>query len=114
MPSPASLALVETRGDVWSLVVKLKDQTTGNPINITGRTYRMQVRASSESTSITATYTCTVTDAANGTISCTCPSSTTTNVKPGDYVWDFEQMVSGSSPKTILSGTLVCKGDVTK
>lgn len=113
MPSPAFHHLTETRGDTWSLVVNITDETTGSPVNITGRTYALQVRSSTESSTVKAAYTCTVTNAANGQVTCTCPSSTTKNVKIGEYVWDFEQTISGS-PSTIISGTLTCLGDVTR
>lgn len=113
MPAPASWNLEETRGDTWSFVANLKDETTGSPINITGRTYAMQVRPSTESTVLTAEYTCTVTNALNGRVECVCASSITKHVKPGQYRWDFQQTISGS-PTTLVGGVLTCDGDVTK
>jgi len=113
MPSPASIALTETRGDTWSFIVNLQDETTGLPINISGRTYSMQVRSSSESSTIKASYTCTVTDAANGRIECVCSPTVTATLKIGQYVWDFQQNISGSLA-TLFTGTLNVLGDVTR
>lgn len=112
MASPAKQNLTVTRGDTLTLVVTMT--TDGStPVNITGRTYAAQIRTSSEATSATASFTCTITDGANGVLTCTVPASTTSSLSPVVYVWDLQETASGVV-STLLSGTVTVVADITR
>lgn len=112
MGSPAKQNLTVTRGDTLTLVVVMT--TDGStPINISGRTYAAQVRSSADATSTSATFTCTLTDAANGEVTCTVAASATALLSPGVFVWDLQETASGTVA-TVLSGSLTVVADVTR
>jgi len=112
MAAPVKQDLTYTRGDTLALVVNIKDEN-GTAINITSRTYAMQFRTTQDIASISATFTCVVTDAANGKVECTLSPSLSKNLSPGYYYWDLEQNISGSK-STFLSGVVTILADVTR
>jgi len=112
MAVPAKQNLVMTRGDTETIIVMMKDSSNA-AINITGRTYRAQIRSTKESSTIDATFTCTITDAADGEITCTISDTVTATLAVGIHYWDFEETVSGVV-STILAGSVNVLADVTR
>ncbi len=112
MAVPADQDLTITRGDTETLVVTITSDGT-TPINITGRTYRAQVRSQADSTTIKASFTCTVTDGANGQVTAVLSATDSATLSAGVYFWDFEETASGTV-STILSGTVTVTADVTR
>lgn len=112
MAQPADQDLILTRGDTETLVVTIQGDN-GSPINITGRTYRAQVRSSQDSTTIKASFTCTVTSGANGQVTCVLSATDSATLPSGQYYWDLEENASGVV-STILAGNVTVFADVTR
>lgn len=112
MAQPADQDLTITRGDTETLVVTITTDGT-TPVNITGRTYRAQIRSSQDSTTIKASFTCTVTSGANGQLTCTLSATDSSALPVGIAYWDLEENASGTI-STILSGTVTVVADVTR
>ena len=112
MAAPATQDLTITRGDTETIVVtSTTDGTT--PIDITGRTYSAQLRTTPDIAIVSATFTCTVTDAANGQVTCVLSAASSAVLDPGYYYWDLQENASGTI-STLLSGTVTVLADVTR
>jgi hypothetical protein len=112
MAQPADQDLTITRGDTETLVVTITtDGSTA--VDITGRTYRAQIRSQQDSTTIKASFTCVVTSGASGQVTCTLSASDSSALSAGLYFWDFEENASGVIT-TILSGIVTVLADVTR
>lgn len=112
MAQPADQDLIITRGDTETLVVTItSDGSTA--INISGRTYRAQIRSSQASTTVKASFTCTVTSAANGQVTCVLSATDSAALPVGIAYWDLEENASGVV-STILAGNVTVLADVTR
>jgi hypothetical protein len=112
MAQPADQDLILTRGDTETLVVTItSDGSTA--VDITGRTYRAQIRSTQDSTTIKATFTCTVTGAASGQVTCVLSALSSATLSAGLYFWDLEENASGVV-STILAGNVTVLADVTR
>jgi hypothetical protein len=112
MAVPADQDLIITRGDTETLVVTItSDGSTA--IDITGRTYRAQIRSSQDSTTVKASFTCTVTSAANGQVTCVLSATDSATLPVGVAFWDLEETASGVV-STILAGNVTVLADVTR
>lgn len=112
MAQPALQDLTITRGDTETILVSIVDDN-GAAINITGRTYRAQIRSSQESTTIKASFTCVVTSGAGGVVTCTLAAADCATLPAGRYYWDLEENASGVV-STILAGDVTVQADVTR
>lgn len=113
MSAPAPVDLTITRGDTETIVITCTSDDSGTPINIVGRTYTSQFRTSQDAVGVAATLTCTVTDGANGKVTCVLPSSQSEDLAPGLYYWDLQENASGTI-STLVSGTVTVNADVTR
>ena len=112
MAQPADQDLTITRGDTETLVVTITtDGSTA--VNITGRTYRAQIRSQQDSTTIKASFTCTVTSGSAGQVTCVLSATSSAALSAGLYFWDLEENASGVV-STILSGNVTVLADVTR
>jgi hypothetical protein len=112
MAQPADQDLTITRGDTETLVVTITtDGSTA--VDITGRTYRAQIRTQQDSTTIKASFTCSVTDGAAGKVTCTLSATSSAALSAGLYFWDLEENASGVI-STILAGNITVLADVTR
>jgi hypothetical protein len=112
MAVPAKQNFSITRGDTETVIVNIT--TDGStPIDITGRTYRAQLRATKDSGSISASFACTITDALDGQVTCVLSAESTATLAAGTYYWDFEENNSGVVT-TIIAGTVNVLADVTR
>ena len=112
MAQPADQDLTITRGDTETLVVTIT--TDGStPVNITGRTYKAQIRSQQDSTTIKASFTCTVTSGATGEVTCVLSATSSAALSAGLYFWDLEETASGTV-STILAGNITVLADVTR
>lgn len=112
MAQPADQDLTITRGDTETLVVTITSDGS-TPINITGRTYRAQIRSSQDSTTIKASFTCTVSNGAAGQVTCTLSAADSATLPVGIAFWDLEETASGVV-STILAGNVTVIADVTR
>lgn len=113
MAVPADQDLYITRGDTETLVVTLTSDDAGTPINITGRTYKAQIRSSQDSRTIKASFTCVVSNGAAGQVTCTLSSTDSAALPIGLSYWDLQENAFGVI-STILSGTVTVLADVTR
>ena len=112
MSGPAKENLQVVRGDTLTVVANMT--TDGStPIDITARTYAMQLRTSPEATTASATFTCTVTNAAGGVVTCTLSAATTATLTPQNYSYDLQETNSGVV-STIISGVVKVIADTTR
>jgi len=110
MPAKENLTVV--RGDTLSIVVVMT--TDGEtPINITGRTYAMQLRTAPTATKVSATLTCTVPDGTNGEVICTLSSTNSAALNPSSYSYDLQETASGVV-STVLVGSIRVIADTTR
>ena len=112
MAQPADQDLIITRGDTETLIVTITtDGSTA--VNITGRTYLSQIRTQQDSTTIKASFTCTVTNGAAGEVTCVLSSTSSAALSAGLYFWDLQETASGTV-STILAGNITVLADVTR
>jgi hypothetical protein len=112
MATPADQDLTLVRGDTETIVVTMT--TDGStPIDITGRTYRAQIRQAQDSRTIKASFVCTVTDGVNGVVTLVLSSTDSATLPVGLGFWDLEENASGVVT-TVLSGNVVINADVTR
>jgi hypothetical protein len=112
MAQPADQDLILTRGDTETLVVTITtDGSTA--VDITGRTYKAQIRSTQDSTTIKASFTCVVTSGGSGQVTCTLSATSSAALSAGLYFWDLEENASGVI-STILSGNVTVLADVTR
>jgi len=112
MAVPATQDLTITRGDTETVVVSMTD-SAGSPVVITGRTYTAQLRTTPSISIISASFTCTVTDAPNGKVTCVLSAVDSALLNPGYFYWDLQENASGVI-STILSGNVTVLADVTR
>lgn len=111
MAVPVKQNLSITRGDTETVVVTMNTDSVA--INITGRTYRAQIRATKDSGTIAATLTCTITNGVGGEVTCVLSAANSSTLVPGTYYWDFEEN-NGGVISTIIAGTVTVGADVTR
>jgi hypothetical protein len=112
MAQPADQDLTITRGDTETLVVTITtDGSTA--VDITGRTYLSQIRSQQDSTTIKASFTCTVTSGAAGQVTCVLSATSSATLSAGLYFWDLQENASGVI-STILAGNITVLADVTR
>lgn len=112
MAEPAVRDLELYRGDDYTHeILFVKDSDTLTPMNLSGYTFRAQVRDRPEgSTAVRATFDIDVSRAGEGIIVLSLPPSAT-RIKSG--YWDLE-VNTGSGIRTWLKGMVTLFGDVTQ
>jgi hypothetical protein len=99
------------QGSDFSL--QLTVQEDGTAKNLAGFSARAQLRPTIDSSTLTATFTCTITDSANGILTMALPYTTTENVGVGQYYYDLE-LYTGSTSQRLIQGTATVTGEVTR
>lgn len=91
-----------------------------DPVNITGRTYTAQIRATTALTApILASWTCAITDGPNGGLTCSLASEDSADLvatptgRSSSAVWDLQED-NGGVITTLLAGKVKITGDVTR
>jgi hypothetical protein len=110
--SPANLPLTIRIGDTETVSVAIKD-STGAPVNITGRTYAAQIRTTTDAATALATFSCSIVSGAAGTLTATLSASTTAALTAGLGVWDLQE-TNGTTVTTLLAGSVTIVQDVTR
>jgi hypothetical protein len=108
---PSNYDLELYRGDYFSTSVVLKD-STGAVLNLTGYTAECSIRQTFSSTEAF-TATCNIT-AGEGRIDILFPSSVTSDIVAGDYIWDFQVTNPDGNVKTYLAGDVRVYDEVTR
>lgn len=110
MPAERNIEIYQ--GDNYVHQLALKNNANA-VINITSRTYSGQIRKRRTSDTISATFSTEITDGANGIVVFSLLPAATANLRPGTYVYDFQE-VNGATVTTILTGNAVITGEVTR
>lgn len=106
---PAPLDIEVYIGDTLTVTVTVKN--AGTPVNITGRTYSAQIRKTPKSTTILATFTCAITNAAGGVMVATLPASVTSALSVARAAWDLQE-ITPSSPENIVQTLVAGYADI--
>lgn len=99
------------QGSDFSL--QLTVQEDGTAKNLAGFSARAQLRPTIDSSTLTATFTCTITDSTNGILTMSLPYTTTENVGVGQYYYDLE-LFTASTSQRLIQGTATVAGEVTR
>ena len=109
--SAGKFNLTIDHGSEFSLKLTVKE--AGVVKNLTGYSARAQLRTSPTAASVTATFTCTVTNAAGGAVTMAMPYGTTAGVSPGKYYYDLE-VYTGSVVQRLIQGNATVRAEVTR
>jgi hypothetical protein len=104
------------RGDDWTVQYTFKD-TEGNPIDITGNTYWVTLKTAKDDADQGAAQvniTASGPDAINGIVIVAFDSSITTNLTPGTYYYDLQEVDLSGNVYTILLGKVRVVSDITR
>ena len=100
------------QGDTYAHELRIKNSANA-VVNITSRVYTGQIRKKRNSDTIAATFTSSITDAANGVVILSLTPASTANVPAGTYVYDFQE-TNGSTVTTLITGTVTVIGEVSR
>lgn len=109
-PLPGTYPLVLWRGDTRTFTVEFAEDDS--PVDLSGKTWTSEIRATYTSDNIDAEIDVDDTDAATGVLVLTLTADQA-NLDPGSYVWDLQSEDTGVV-HTWLSGKVKVKGDVTR
>lgn len=99
-------------GATFAKTLTLKD-STGDPINLTGKTFASKIRRRPTDTTAAATFTLTVINAAAGTISWQMSATTTAGILAEPHYYDLE-MTDGATVTRLMEGTAFVNFEVTR
>jgi hypothetical protein len=102
------------QGTTFNNIIHLTDDITNANANITGYTFRSQMRRSYYSANATANITVTIQNADNGDIRMSLDANTTANIKAGRYLFDVEQIDTSNAVSRILEGIITVTPEVTR
>lgn len=114
--SPGLLNLTLSQGATWKLNL-VYNNGSGNPIDLTGYTARMQARTSydSSSTALSLTTGTGITlGGTAGTIDILVGATTTASIGAAQYVYDMELVSNSGEVTRLIEGTLVVTPEVTR
>ena len=101
------------RGDTYTHVVTEYDDD-GTLSNLTGNTFLIQIREDSESTSVVATFTTTIINAALGTWQFSLTATQTAALAVGVYFYDVQRTYADSSVHTRFEGEAEVEADISR
>lgn len=104
--------IVIYKGDSYTHEVRIRN-SSNVAIDITGRTYRVQMRKSKASSSVILSFSTSITNAANGVVQFSLSPEDTANISVGTYYYDFEETNNGYVT-TLMGGKMVITGEVSR
>jgi len=105
--------IIIEQGADFGLEFTIKEDGVGK--NLTGYSPRAQLRPKKESTTLSATFGCTMVDAANGVVKMALANATTSGIAPGKYFYDFELYTPSDTVVTrVLEGEALVTAEVTR
>lgn len=106
--------LIVSRGEDFSFKVTVSDGSS--PIVVTGNTFKSEIRRASGKP-LVASFTCAVTEAANGVVTITLPRSESLKLDAyTTYNWDIFRIKTDPTPEIttcLIKGDLRIEGNVT-
>ena len=105
--------IVIDQGSDFALSITIAED--GSAVNLSTHTVSAQLRPTPSSNTLSATFTCVVTDSANGAIKMSLPHATTANISSGKYYYDLEVFNSSANTITrLLQGVARVTQEVTR
>ena len=105
--------IIIDQGSDFALQVQVEQE--GSYVALSIHSARAQLRPTPTSNTLTATFTCTITDAANGIIKLDLTNATTANIAAGKYYYDLELVNSSSNTVSrLLQGVARVTPEVTR
>jgi hypothetical protein len=98
--------LIVDQGSTSNTILTLTDDTTNLPIDLAGYSINANIKKSYYSVNNTAVFVSTVNDSANGNVTISLSSVTTTAIKAGRYVYDVKITSPGNVVTRIVEGIL--------
>ena len=89
-------------------------QEAGSAMNLTGYSAASKFRLTHDSSTVVGTFTCTISDAANGKITMAMTNSTTAAIEEGIYVYDLEITSGAGTVTRLMQGTVTVNPEVTR
>lgn len=102
------------QGTTFNTIINLNDDASSAPINLSGYIVRSQMRRSYYSVNASATFTCTITDSANGELTLSLTDGQTSNIKAGRYLFDVETQDTMNVVTRVLEGIITVTPGVTR
>jgi len=99
------------QGDTYVHNVTMQD-SNGDAIDISGRSYSGQMRKSPGASDVAATFSSTITNGAAGEVQFVLGANVTSNIAAGLYYYDFQE-TNGSIILTLMAGTATVVPQVT-
>ena len=109
---PAVLNLEMIAGDGYRNTITFKD-ASGSAINVSGYTFRAQVRKNPKSTTAVS-FTIDNSGGATGIVIISLTGAQVRSLGIGKSKWDMEYVVGNSDPTTVLKGDIKVNADVTR
>ena len=111
--SAGTYNLVIDQGSDFALDLVIKEG--GSALNLANYSGRAQLRTSVTASSVSASFTVTVTNAANGALKMQLPAATSSGISAGQYVYDLEIYTANDSiVKRIMQGDATVTPEVTR
>ena len=111
--SAGTYNLVIDQGSDFALDLVIKEG--GSALNLANYSGRAQLRTSVTASSASASFTVTVTNAANGALKMQLPAATSSGISAGQYVYDLESYTANDSiVKRIMQGDATITPEVTR
>ena len=111
--SAGTYNLVIDQGSDFALDLVIKEG--GSALNLANYSGRAQLRTSVTASSASASFTVTVTNAANGALKMQLPAATSSGISAGQYVYDLEIYTANNSiVKRIMQGEVTITPEVTR
>jgi hypothetical protein len=105
--------IIIDQGSDFSIQVQVEQDDSY--VNLATHSARAQLRPTPTSNTLTATFTCTITDAANGVIKVDLTYATTANISAGKYYYDLELVnTSSNTVSRLLQGVARVTPEVTR
>lgn len=110
----AYVELYIDQGTTYTNTITLADDLTNVSINLENYSVKSQMRRSFIAANASAEFTCTIQDSANGVILMSLDSGTTSNLKPGKYVFDLQTTTPGGVVTRVIEGLVIITPSATK
>ena len=100
------------QGATFTRTLTVKENNSA--MNLTGYSVASKMRSTHDSSTVVGTFTCTISDAANGKITMSMTNSTTSAIEEGIYVYDLEITSGAGAVTRVLQGNITVTPEVTR
>jgi hypothetical protein len=100
------------QGSTFSRVITVQENSAA--MDLSGYTARMQMRSTHDSSTVTLSFTASVTDATGGQITLSSSATTTAGIEEGIYVYDLEIESSAGTVTRLMEGQVTVTPEVTR